>query len=75
MALRPCDEGRHGLVEDVVAEDEAEGVRTRPPLVLEEFDGGAVVSKAYSDIYRRPYRRRSRLRASVGPASNTRDVS
>src|SRR2546427_4235616 len=46
MALRPCDEGRHGLVEDVVAEDEAEGVRTRPPLVLEEFDGGAVVSVA-----------------------------
>src|SRR2546421_194849 len=32
-------------------------------------------AKAYSDIYRRPYRRRSRLRASVGPASNTRDVS
>src|SRR5436853_2543122 len=47
MALRPCDEGRHGLVEDVVAEDETEGVRTRPPLVLEEFDGGVVVPVAH----------------------------
>src|SRR5207253_8980286 len=33
--------------EDVVAEDETEGVRTRPPLVLEEFDGGVVVPVAH----------------------------
>jgi len=47
VALRPHGEGRHSLVEDVVAEDQTEGVRTRSLLRLEEFDGGTVVPVAH----------------------------